>query len=69
MPGEMWFSVHVGMLKKLGSIFINRVAATTATVAIEVVTRSMDSRQDVKVRRQRAKAFSSQFLKSGPLLL
>ena len=48
--------------------YINRVAApTSATIATEVVTRSLDSWQDVKVKRQRAKAFSSQFLIPGPL--
>lgn len=50
--------------------YINRVAATAATIAIEVVTRSVDSPQDVKVRRQKAaNAFSSEFLISGPLPL
>lgn len=48
---------------------INRVATTTATIVTEVVTRSVDSRQDVKVRRKRAKAFSSEFLIPGPLPL
>lgn len=48
---------------------INRVAATAATIATEVVIRSVDSPQDVKVRRQKANAFSSEFLISGPLTL
>lgn len=49
--------------------YINRVAATAATIATEAVTRSVDSPQDVKVRRQKANVFSSEFLISGPLPL